>query len=492
MKYLLFFISIHAFISGFSQTFSYTFNYGIDFDYGAESAGIVEEWNGGYILIGGGNVWGTDLFRALKLVHLSDSGKVIWKKYMGRDEEAWWSGGGSSNSSFWDMEGNFIVGGSVSNANNESDGLIYKFDQNFDTLWTLRLDNSRWDIFYGACLAPDSNYLFIGSTIFPVGTSKNFWLVKVSPTGQLIWQKTYDSFKDDRGISVQIAPDSGLFISGTSYTSTESGGWLIKTDRYGKKMWDRDYFHKNPSCGIVMNPTQDGNYIMAHCEGIQYEPGHHDPVAVIAKITPEAQTIWKCYFSEERETSIAHVKEIWDHYYLVTGIKRQVVLNIVSPWAALVDSAGHLVWEHEYSLGQGGGYLYDGIATADSGIFLTGSVTSFDSVGHNSDFWALKVGPNGCLTENCSLNALEAAAPKSWKLYPNPARDMLWVEVPQNRRVYSFKIIDLLGREILREDLLPQINTHQLNISTLTSGIYWLVALDAEGQLLTSEKFFRK
>lgn len=55
-------------------------------------------------------------------------------------------------------------------------------------------------------------------------------------------------------------------------------------------------------------------------------------------------------------------------------------------------------------------------------------------------------------------------------LYPNPVREILYIENPANYTITSIQIIDLLGRIVLSE----KSNVKQLNLSGLKSGILFL------------------
>ena len=76
------------------------------------------------------------------------------------------------------------------------------------------------DINHGAVMA-DGNYVFTGN-MYDAGQEvpdwegdHELWIVKVSPTGSFIWERS-DGVDDneDQGLHVAARPDGGCFVSG--------------------------------------------------------------------------------------------------------------------------------------------------------------------------------------------------------------------------------------------------------------------------------------
>jgi aminopeptidase YwaD len=65
-------------------------------------------------------------------------------------------------------------------------------------------------------------------------------------------------------------------------------------------------------------------------------------------------------------------------------------------------------------------------------------------------------------TDETTANSLE-----SIKIYPNPAKDILHIELPKNVKNFQFEITDLLGHVLLKEE-----NKSSINIEGLATGAY--------------------
>src|SRR5690606_32760909 len=80
--------------------------------------------------------------------------------------------------------------------------------------------------------------------------SHDYWIVKLSATGQVEWEKTYGGNFSDQLKSILLL-DDGYLIGGTSNSTlsydrqTENFGlgdfWILKLDEKGKEVWQKSY-----------------------------------------------------------------------------------------------------------------------------------------------------------------------------------------------------------------------------------------------------------
>jgi Secretion system C-terminal sorting domain len=103
--------------------------------------------------------------------------------------------------------------------------------------------------------------------------------------------------------------------------------------------------------------------------------------------------------------------------------------------------------------------------------------------------WIARIDSTGCGEQACALVPTEAASPspsqgrENVRVYPNPANDILNIEIPQNALSLYYKIYDVLGRETQSGILESQISLKNLN-----NGIYY-IAIYENNRLLGSQKF---
>lgn len=71
-------------------------------------------------------------------------------------------------------------------------------------------------------------------------------------------------------------------------------------------------------------------------------------------------------------------------------------------------------------------------------------------------------------TLNLGTNETESQrALESVKIYPNPAKDVLHIELPDTIKSFNFELTDLAGRSLLKQE-----NQKTVNVSSLTNGAY--------------------
>jgi len=80
--------------------------------------------------------------------------------------------------------------------------------------------------------------------------------------------------------------------------------------------------------------------------------------------------------------------------------------------------------------------------------------------------WLIKVGVDGCLTEECLNSAREVENEEEFFVYPNPTNDILNITNPH--QISTYQIFQLDGK------LITQGNNFPIDISKFTNGIYFL------------------
>ena len=105
----------------------------------------------------------------------------------------------------------------------------------------------------------------------------DYWIVKISSTGTILWDKTIGGSKDDVVTSISLSTDGGLLIAGTSDSpisgdktqSTNAVGsssnsvdvWIVKLDQAGNKIFDKvigagTESKQTSSVKVIQNPDE--------------------------------------------------------------------------------------------------------------------------------------------------------------------------------------------------------------------------------------------
>jgi len=123
----------------------------------------------------------------------------------------------------------------------------------------------------------DGGYVAVGTTPgldnghVDSDTDWDMYLVKVGGQGNLLWSKVYGHTKEDYGASVDLTPDGGYILAGTSTFSPDTDVLIVKVDAEGAVEWERtlDLGEGEHGYGIQSSPL--GGFLVA-AGGYTYGP----------------------------------------------------------------------------------------------------------------------------------------------------------------------------------------------------------------------------
>ncbi|MBC7774014.1 MAG: T9SS type A sorting domain-containing protein [Phycisphaerae bacterium] len=168
--------------------------------------------------------------------------------------------------------------GDVLNNHGSTDYWLLKLDQSGQIIWQKTYGGSDEDDAARIIPASDGGYMLFGSTLSKNGDvsanhgGNDFWLVKINPAGDILWQKTYGGSKNDRGKSIIPTDDGGYMLIGDADSDDfevpnnhhgETDLWLIKITANGDIIWSKLYGGNYGDEGNCIIPTLDGGYIIA-------------------------------------------------------------------------------------------------------------------------------------------------------------------------------------------------------------------------------------
>jgi hypothetical protein len=182
--------------------------------------------DGGYILAGysdsnDGDVTGNHGGADFWVVKLDGPGNTQWQKSLG----------GTGSDFAFDIKlvtgGGYIVAGQcnsidgdVSGNHGDWDFWVVKLDNAGNILWQNSYGGSDTDHAYRLLETQEGGYIVAGRSSSDDGDVNggqgmaDFWVVKLSISGALQWEKTYGGDGVDIGRSIQQTPDKGYIIAG--------------------------------------------------------------------------------------------------------------------------------------------------------------------------------------------------------------------------------------------------------------------------------------
>ncbi len=251
-----------------------------------EAWSVRQTTDGGYIVAGrsssiDGDVTANHGALDFWVVKLDNVGTIQWQKSLGGSNED------IAYSIRQTADGGYIVAGETSSNNGDVSGnhgnidfWIVKLTSIGDLEWQKTLGGNNGDTPSDIHQTDDGGFVVVGY----VGSHNSgdvtghsdlglfdFWVVKLSDTGELQWQKALGGTDTDWGRAIAPLIDGGFMVFGAT-TSTDGdvigndGGadfWLIKLSNTGELIWQKTLGGTQADLGFSLQQTSDNGYILA-------------------------------------------------------------------------------------------------------------------------------------------------------------------------------------------------------------------------------------
>ena len=316
-------------------------------------------------------------------------------------------------------------GGNITGNHGGGDIWVAKLDATGNLVWQKALGGTGIEEGRGIRQTPDGGYIVIGDTntpndgdvsgmhIFNVGF--DVWVVKISSTGVIEWQRCYGGSENDYGYSVSLTPDGGYIfgaqtrssdgdVTGNPFNSDRA--WLIKTNSTGVIQWQS---------GITIaymnnvEPTADGGYIAA-CFSAGIVPGAEVTCGMggydilLVKFSSTGAIVWQKCLGGSVADFPGSVQQTTDGGYIVGGYTGSTDGDVVGlhgqtdAWIAKVNSAGVLEWQRCLG-GTGNDFGFCARQTSDGGYVMAAELASDDGdvTAFNGGFWIIKMNATGTI-----------------------------------------------------------------------------------------------
>ncbi len=326
--------------------------------------------------------------------------------------------------------------------------------------------------------------------------SADYWLIKIAPDGNPIWDKTMGGSGLDAFPKILEDSQGRLYVIGQS-TSKASGEksddaywqeysalddiWMLKLDPEGNILWDKTIGSNDFDRLGGTIYYQDHLYIAVSSSGWGYEKstppyGGYSYDYWLVKMDLEGNILWDKTIGGSSMDIVRDIMVSGDNELLLTGHskseasydKSEANIGEEDYWLVKVNTDGDILWEKTIGGETGDEYRNQTIRINQNELVLAGSSKS--SIGGDktedcrgeTDLWMLK------LDISTGLEQLNAQATIS--VYPNPAKEHIvlqGLEHPQDIALFNSQ------GQLLKTIKAYQPNT-ALDISNLPRGVYLL------------------
>lgn len=443
------------------------------------------------------------------LLKTDSNGNIQWSKNFG----------GTSEDRAYDVQqtadgGYIVVGASGSNNGDVNDHIG---DAGPSDCWVIKVDangNIQWKKSYGSIfgdygnsviLTNDGNYLIVGGSYYlsdhhGTPSTPDGWILKIDPSGNIIWSKSLGGTFSDSFASGKQTPDGGYILVASSYsndgdvgighhgTTYSSDIWVVKTDGSGNIQWQKSFGGADNEIPTSIELTPDGGFVIAG-ESSSSDgdvSGHFGAPTIypypdywIVKLDGLGNIQWEKSFGGNSYDYATLAKPTSDGGYLVAGhtastdgqvLERFGSIFNYDYWILKLNNLGDIVWQKTLG-GENYDYATD-IYPNNNGYIVAGSSSS-NSV-NVFDLLLYQIGPETLGTEDL-INKSSVA------FYPNPVKNMLYF----SEELIQVQLYSIDGRFIKS---FP--STKSIDFSSLSSGEY-LIKAKTKQQQDVSKKFLK-
>ncbi len=340
----------------------------------------------GYLIAGKTKSFTSDRDYDAYLIRIDKNGKKIWSKvYGGRDDD-------EANAITAYGKDFAFVGSTESYGNDNLSYYFVKLDAKGDAYWQKSYFRGERDYYYGNDIIADGNDLVIAGSerhLSFLSAKINPLLFKIDAEGDMLWH-TYVYGKDEDRAKAIISTDDGYVMSGTteSYGHGDFDSYIVKLDKQGKKIWFNAFGGKDDETAEDVIATKDGFLLVGSTDsfGLNYKNVY------VVKTDKDGKKIWERTYGGRYDDEGYAVTKAHDGGYVIAG-RSETRRNGSDLYLLKIDENGKRKWERTYG-GDEDDTAYD-IVSTDDGYLIVGTKQT-DLTRHN-DVWILKVDLNGKL-----------------------------------------------------------------------------------------------
>lgn len=313
--------------------------------------------------------------------------------------------------------------GDVSGNKGMRDYWIVKIDVTGVIQWQKSLGGSNDDIVYSIQQTTDGGYIVSGWSVSNDGDvsgnhgGNDYWIVKLNSAGGIQWQKSLGSSGTDYGRDIKQTTDGGYIVTGVGYNNdgdiTGALGfgdtWVVKLSSTGIIQWQKSLGGTATDQGFAISLTNDGGYILTgytYSNDLDVSGNHGGADIWVTKIDALGSVDWQKTLGGTLDDKGMQIQQTADLGYIVLGNSSSNDGDVTGNhggddfWVVKLNNTGAIQWEHSYG-GTSAEAAKNIKQTVDGGYIISGysSSNNGDVSGNKgaSDYWLLKIDSSGLI-----------------------------------------------------------------------------------------------
>jgi len=329
-----------------------------------------------------------------------------------------------------------ISGDKVSATKGGRDNWIIKTSSTGAIEWQKDIGGSGDDSIFPVVQTSDGGYLVGGNSDSSISGDKtenshgfaDFWILRLDPSGNIVWQNTIGGGYLDLLFSIIQTPDGGFLLGGSSISNqsedktednvgftfgtpytTYFDYWIIKIDALGNIEWDNTIGSKSTDSAYTVLNATDGGYLVGGFSNCDVSGDYNGPSqggldCWILKLDLLGNILWQKTIGGSANDQLRAIITTSDGGYLlgaisnsnISGNKTENNKGLNDFWIVKLDANGNITWDKTIG-GLQNDILYS-MKESNNGDFYLGGTSSSNISGDKSqnsrggeDFWLVKM-----------------------------------------------------------------------------------------------------
>ena len=334
---------------------------------------------------------GSDDDRGVDLIQTSDNGYAVIGKSKSNDLEV------SENAGFDDFWVSKL---------DSSGTIIWEYSFGFagsDTPYSIIQTNDDGYLLSGVLDVSASNGQGDRNSILSRHAGGDYWVIKLNASGVKQWSNYYGgSFTDTAYDAIQTEDDDYIIIGSSDSDDVDITNnlgsydfWILKISATGTLVWEKSFGGSEIDEAHAISQATDGNYLIVgdtRSNDLEISQNNGAADLWIVKITPEGTLLWEKTLGGSSFDVGRSISKTQDNGFLVSGSSRSSDGNLTSnkgqndAWVVKINSSGNLEWQKTIG-GSEVDFFYDAVELNDQTIIAVGdSNSSNEDIYENNGF----------------------------------------------------------------------------------------------------------
>lgn len=312
----------------------------------------------------------------------------------------------------------------------------------------------------------DHGFITCGYITQPDARGNDFLVVKFDSAGSVMWHQTYGFDGNDYAQMIHETSDGGFILSGDSWQGADYDVYVLKLDENGAVEWDRIIGDQNSNGNqFVLEESSHKFFVI----GESTVPDQNGFDIYLSRLDTDGSLLWNAYVGLQGTEAGFSALQLADGKILITGYSNSNLssgpLNTI---LLEVDTNGNSIGvnyftDTQISIG------YD-LQPAQDGSFLI--------AGSSGSKYSLISAFRGNYQANFNVvNRVEEEFDLGFRIYPNPAKEELFIETGSDPASLKVEGFDIMGKSW---PMGFKVTDGRLDLSQIAAGVYWIRVNDGK------------